>query len=241
MKSPRTVLPLPSSEASTDWRVSHEAPSRDTVHPFAADPLSHLDYFTEWGGSAWERLVRIGIEEFLGTKLDGLHVLDFGTRYGRMGCLFALLGARVTGIDVHGEFVAHARLEAQRLGVSRQTEFIQYDGDLSSLPSCKYDIIFSKSVLVIVDDRPCIIRGLERLLKDDGRIVFVENGLGNVALRLARRLKHHGKWDYKEARFFTSEDDRLLRSMFRIERTSRSFVPPVYLFCGRKAQRSPRS
>lgn len=197
------------------------------------EPLSRLGYFTEWGGRAWERLVRIGIADYLGGDLRGLSILDFGARYGRMSCLFALLGARVTGVDIRAECLERARAEARHLGVSDQIDFIQYDGNIESLPRHTYDVVFSKSVLVLVDNRPLVLRAMKRLLKTDGRIVFIENGLGNAALRLARRIKHRGKWDYTRAHYFTAQDARLLRREYQIEHTARSFIPPIYLFCGK--------
>jgi len=208
------------------------------VAQLIADPISHLGYFTEWGGRPWERLVNIGIVGYLGTDLSGLHILDFGARYGRMSCLFALLGARVTALDLHADCLQQAQDEAGKLGVTDRITFLRYDGDLDNLPERSFDVVFSKSVLVLVENRVRSIQGLRRALKDDGRFVFVENGLGNAALRLARRIKHYGKWDYSEASFLAASDIDFMCTEFNIERMSRSWIPPIYLLCGTNLRQS---
>lgn len=227
---------------SMSWQYElssqRERPGHSTVadihDQMRHDPLSHLDYFTEWGKGAWARLVRSGIEGYLGGDLSGLNILGFGARYGRMSCLFALLGARVTGIDIHEGCLKKARAEARAFGVASQTEFIQYDGNLESFAQGAYDVVFSKSVLVLVKNMPAAVRGLRRLLRDKGRFVFIENGLGGPFLRLARRLKHRGKWDYSQVRFITPKEIELFRSEFNVEHIERSYIPPIYLFCGVK-------
>jgi SAM-dependent methyltransferase len=198
------------------------------------DPLAHLDYFTEWGGHAWNRLTRIGIADYLGGSLDGQHVLELGFRYGRMSCLFALLGARVTALEIHPQFLEPARAEARRFSVDSQVEFVMYDGMPGNIPDGSYDVVFAKSVLVLVKDLPRFLSGLSQCLPAGARVVFVENGLGGPLLRLARRVKHRGGWDYTEADYFTTAHVDLVRSLFDIERLIRTRIPPIYLFCGTK-------
>jgi SAM-dependent methyltransferase len=199
-----------------------------------SNPLSHLDYFTEWGGHAWNRLTRIGIADYLGGNLENQHVLELGFRYGRMSCLFALLGARVTALEIHPQFLELARAEARRFGVESQIEFLLYDGTPENLPEQSYDVIFSKSVLILIKDLPDFLTGIEQRLAVHGKVVFIENGLGGPLLRFARRIKHYGRWDYTEADYITKEQIDLVRSLFDIERLVHTRIPPIYLFCGTK-------
>lgn len=74
-----------------------ESASTNSVQEIARYPLQHLGYFMEWGSKGWQKLMTHAIEHFLGTNLRGLQVLDIGTRYGKMACLFSLLGAEVMG------------------------------------------------------------------------------------------------------------------------------------------------
>ncbi len=197
-------------------------------------PLAHLDYFTEWGGRAWERLVRIGMVEYLGGNFEGKRVLEIGSRYGKMSCLFGLLGARVTGVDIHSEHVDVARAEAEYLGVESNVAFLKYGGQLSELRPRTFDIVFLKSVMFLFDDLRTFCVELHGLLAEDGRVVFVENGLGGPLLQLARKFRHHGGWDYSQASFMTSNRIEVLESVFGIDRIVRTRIPPIYLFCGRK-------
>ncbi len=63
--------------------------------------LQHLDYFVEWGGRAWQRPMEQAFQDFIGKDLHDQQVLEIGTRYGKMACLFALLGAKVIGLDMN--------------------------------------------------------------------------------------------------------------------------------------------
>lgn len=197
-------------------------------------PLSHLDYFAEWGGAAWSRLIRTGLVDYLGGDLSGKRVLDFGSRNGRMSCLFALLGAEVTGLDIHPECAETGRREAEQFGLSSRAEFMRYSGHLEEVAERRFDVIFSKSVLVLVPDLHNTLTGLERLLVPDGRFVFIENGRGGLPLRAARWLRHRGKWDYSGVTFFARPEIDLVSSLFTVERAERSLVPPIHLLCGRK-------
>ena len=204
-------------------------------------PLSHLDYFTEWGGHTWTRMVKTGLTEYLGGNLRDLRVLEIGARYGRMSCMFGLLGARVVGIDIHARYIEAAREEARKLGVTSRVEFVLSGGDLRDLPSQSCDLVFSKSVLVLLPDLEGTLSELDRLLDGGGRVVFIENGLGGRLSQFVRRMKHRGRWDYSQVNYFTPEHIRTVQSVFEIERLARSHFPPIYLICGRKRECSGAS
>jgi len=197
-------------------------------------PLSHLDYFTEWGGHTWTRMVRTGVADFLGGNLRDLRVLEIGARYGRLSCMFGLLGARVVGVDIHAHYIEAAREEACKLGVTSRVEFVLSGGDLCDLPSQSYDLVFSKSVLVLLPDLEKTLSEVDRLLGSGGRIVFIENGLGGWLAQFMRRMRHRGRWDYSRVNYFTPEHIRTVDAVFEIERLVRSHFPPIYLICGRK-------
>jgi SAM-dependent methyltransferase len=199
-----------------------------------AHPLSHLDYFVEWGGAAWEAMVRHGVTDFLGSSLDGLRVLEIGSRHGRMSCLFGLLGARVVGLDRYESFVESARGEARRLGVSSRVEFVLTAGDFQDLPPGTYDIIFTKSVLVSFSDLPSGLSSIDRFLSPGGRVLFIENGLGGAPSQIMRWIKHRGRYDYSMNHYLTPDRIQAFKSTFAVDRVSYSRFPPVYLICGHK-------
>jgi SAM-dependent methyltransferase len=196
------------------------------------NPLAHLDYFVEWGGWPWRRFVRIALDDFIGHDLAGLEVLDIGTRSGKMACLFALLGAQVVGIDKTPGFEKIARAEAERFGVADKTEFISTDGSLDALADRSFDLVYTKSLLVLVPGLPDFVKDINGLLKPGGRVCFVENGYGNFLVNAFRPLRHN--WNWRRARYFTDREIKLLDKTFETVLTKFWAVPPIYSYCGYK-------
>jgi 2-polyprenyl-3-methyl-5-hydroxy-6-metoxy-1,4-benzoquinol methylase len=187
----------------------------------------------EWGGENWERLFRIAIGELRQNNfLNGAELLDIGTRYGKMAVLFSLMGARVTGIDIQEQSLLIAREEATKWNAT-SVNFMPYDGNLDLFPDESFDIIFTKSVLVVVPDLKSFLAAVAKKLKPNGKIVFLENGKGNRLLHAMRAIRHR-KWDYKRANYFTEKEVDLIQSVFRLDILKRTTFPPVYLFVGRK-------
>ena len=161
-----------------------------TGRAIAGNPLRHLGYFVEWGGRNWQRLLTAAFDEFMGHDLEGQRVLDIGTRYGKAACLFALLGAQVVGIDLDQRDLAIAQQEAEHWGVAHRVDFIAYDGNLDLFCDQAFDLVFTKSVLVVVPQLPAFLRQIEAKLKPGGKIVFLENGRGSMPVHALRALRH---------------------------------------------------
>jgi SAM-dependent methyltransferase len=198
------------------------------------DPLDNLGYFVEWGGRPWTRLTAFALREFTGTDLAGQRVLEIGTRYGKMACLFALLGADVVGVDISSKALEVARAEVDRWGVADRVTLVQYSGNLDLFARESFDIVFSKSVLVLVKPLDSFLAQIGPLLKPDGKIVFIENGKGNRLLHAVRRLRHRS-WDYTRADYFTQAHLKLVGSMFAISGIKKSLIPPICLIMGHRA------
>lgn len=200
----------------------------------ARHPLQHLDYFMEWGGKAWQRPMEQAFHDFIGKDLHDQQVLEIGTRRGRMACLFALLGAKVVGLDISRKSLVFAKEEATKLNVADRTSFILSGGDLASVSANTFDIVFSKSVLVVVPDLVHFLEEVKEKLKPGGKIVFLENAKGPWWVHLLRTFRHHGKWDYTRAQYFTSHEIRAVSNVFD-EFVVRSWpFPPIVLMMGRK-------
>ena len=71
-------------------------------------------------------------EHFLELNLHGQVVLDIGTRYGKMACLFALLGGKVIGSDLSRSTLSIAQREATQWNVTGKVVFLLGKADLSS-------------------------------------------------------------------------------------------------------------
>jgi len=197
-----------------------------------------FDYsaFVGWGGKAWENLVRRAIDDFTGHDLIGKRVLDIGARAGGMSCLFALLGAQVTAIDINGSHFEEARTRARELGVDHRIQFIEYDGDLALLKDGQFDVAFAKSVLVLMQDLEAFLRDLNRKLSEQGKIIFIENAVGRLPLRPGFFLARRYRWGdgARSFHYFGPGDVALVRRVFDVRDVRQTIVPPVYLILGQR-------
>lgn len=198
-----------------------------------ANPLENLDYFVEWGGSGWTSLLAQAFDQFISPKLEGQHVLEIGSRYGKMVALFALLGAKVTGVDINADCLPIAQAEVKKWNVSEGTDFVLYDGNLDVFADEVFDLVFTKSVLTMVPRLADFVPKIAAKLKPGGKIVFLENGRGNWLLHSLRALRHR-RWDYRHATYFTRKEIDLIGSVFEVNDVKYHRLPPVYLILGRR-------
>lgn len=151
---------------------------------------SAFPYFVNWGGDAAVAQARLMFDGILGHDLQGKRVLEIGAGRGKMSILFALLGAEVLGVDVAPGFASEAREEALKWGVSGRVAFEEYSGSPSEFPIGAFDLIFTKSVLLYMDDLEAFMRGLDPALKPGGQVCFLENISRNLLDRWLRNLVH---------------------------------------------------
>lgn len=125
-------------------------------------------------------------------ELPHMHVLEFGCNYGASAIVLALLGARVTAIDVSEEIIQVAKANAAIYGVADRISFLHVP-DTTCLPfeAAAFDMINCNSVLEYI---PWTVRGavqneLDRVLRSQG-LVFV-SGTSNG---LWPREMHSRKW-----------------------------------------------
>lgn len=169
--------------------------------------LARLDYCLEWRAWLWRKAainLLVPFEQFRGKR-----VLEVGARFGKMSCLFASAGATVTGMDVAADAIEKAKLEAARWGVEDRVRFAAYDGDGRNLPAGPFDVIFSKSVLVLIrkDRLPDLLAQLRSRLAPGGVALFLENA-NNWFLDLMRKHvvhRHEKKWDQVHWGFYPDD------------------------------------
>lgn len=216
-----------------EWHLMKESGSMNSVQEIASHPLQHMGYFMGWGGKTWQRLMAHAFEHFLGVNLQGKQLLDIGTCYGKMACLFTLLRAKVIGLDLSRKCLSVAQKEATKWNITDRVVFVLSRGDLSIFKDNSFDVVFSKSVLVVVPDLAGFLEEIKAKLKPGGKIVFLENAKGSWWVHLLRAFRH-GKWDYTKARYFTPHETRLVSDVFdEVVVKSRAF-PPVVLIMGCK-------
>ncbi|HXW71844.1 MAG TPA: class I SAM-dependent methyltransferase [Methylocella sp.] len=202
------------------------------------EALSHTRYFLEWGGMAWERQFRYALHKILGPELGGLNVLDIGTRTGKMSCFFALLGANVTGIDITHGFAQRAADEAARWKVSDRCNFVQYNGNLDIFKDESFDIVFTKSVLVLVQNLDEFTSSINRILRRTAKFIFIENSKGGP-LHYLRYLKHRRSWDFSQANYFTDREIECVKKNLNVSGVRKTRYPPTYLIFGQKKPMPP--
>jgi SAM-dependent methyltransferase len=185
-----------------------------------------LGYFTEWGGKSWVNLVEQSLS-YMG-DIQGKRVLDIGCRYGKISALLSLMGADVTGVDIHKEHIEIAEQEARKWGVNPR--FILYEGSLDIFPDNHFDIIFTKSVLVVIPELNLFLQKINQKLKPGGMIVFIENSKGGL-LHYLRKIKHRN-WNYDYVNFFTNDTINTIKSFFNVTIRKKIF-PPIYLITGK--------
>ena len=78
-----------------------------------------------------------------------------------------------------------------------------------------------------------LLRNISKKLRPNGRVVFLENGKGNPLFHALRRIARL-KFDLRRRTYITSEEVKLIQSIFDITTIKRTVFPPVYLFLGRK-------
>ena len=143
-----------------------------------------LNYFVEWHSWLWKPAVRTVLGD--PARFAGKNVLELGCGHGRMACLFGLLGANVTAVEMPGRSLDAARLEVRKWNLRQQVSLQYDDGNLAQLTANQWDFVFSKSVLVIVPELTEFLNSLATLLRENGRLLAVENMQRGTALRKTR-------------------------------------------------------
>ncbi len=208
--------------------TSHPGQANEAAPPASPESLA---YFVEWGGGPWERLVGQALVSI--GDLDGKRVLEIGSRSGRMASLFAMRGASVVGIDIEGGFEAGATAEAWSHGVADRVEFRLDDGRLASVAGDRFDVVFSKSVLVVVPDRGAYLRAVRDVLTPGGTLVVIENGRGGLLAETLRRARRIG-WDHRTIDYFDGEAIRELGQILAVRQVLWHRLPPICLVVANK-------
>ncbi len=110
---------------------------------------------------------------------------------------------------------------------------MSYDGDLGLFPDETFDVIFTKSVLVVVPELEPFLLAIRNKLKPNGRFVFIENGYGNFIINTLRNVRHRG-WDFSKAKFFKKTDMHLFSKLFDVIEIKTTRFPPVFFIYGCK-------
>jgi SAM-dependent methyltransferase len=156
------------------------------------------DFYNEKGATSyhtlrrwiWRALGEFRRNQDITTFYDpaGKVVLDYGCGPGYLTKYMIDHGAlHVTGIDVSEGEIEQARLQAEQLGVGDKTNFLAVDAHATGFPQDSFDLIVGSSILHHLDLRVAL-EEIRRILRPDGRAVFMEPLWHNPLLRLGRAL-----------------------------------------------------
>lgn len=137
--------------------------------PIDSKRLAPLDQF-HMGGLA----ATIAVAAQVDIRKDAL-ALDAGSGLGGPARYLAeTFGCRVEGVDLSPDYVAIARLLAERSGVSERVSFEV--GGLTRLTAedARYDVVWTQHVAMNIADRDSLYRELHRVLKPGGKLVFYD-------------------------------------------------------------------
>ena len=218
-----------------DTTTSHTTPDIRAI-------LDRMPYFIEWGQHGWAKLFRRALEDSIGVDMSGKRVLEIGARYGKVSSLFALLGAEVWASDIGESYLPDALAECRKWGVEERVHLLY--GAASSLDSVddgSIDLVFTKSVLVLVPDLPAMLGLISRKLKPGGSVVFIENAYGNVFYHMLRAYKHRSRKGFKRTHYFSRAELQMIASAFPMKMQKRTWFPPVCLYTGIKPLHAEKS
>ena len=184
-----------------------------------------LNPFVEWGGPVWAGQVQHGVD-WLG-DLRGLRILEIGTRFGGMATLFALRGGEVTALDINADAFEVARETSLRNGVGDRVKYEVYSGDPHDLPD-GFDVVFSKSTLVLMPDLDAAMKGITASIVDGGRLLAVENARGPLPIQVARMVRRRSLRPHG-ANYFTRRSLATVREHLNVELERWTSAPPTLL------------
>lgn len=107
-------------------------------------------------------------------EVSGKNILDIGCGKGEVSVILAKRGARVYGIDISPEAIKIAKDRAIANRVSTMTDFQVMSFYNIKFPYEYFDKIIGKAVLHHCNHKKMLSNTLFRLLKFNGRVVFIE-------------------------------------------------------------------
>ena len=159
-------------------------------------------------------------------KVEGQSLLDMGCGMGEESVYFALLGARVTAIDISPVGIMIAQKRAAFNGVAERVHAAQMRADKTEFADASFDVVHGFGILHHIG-MPGGLQEVKRLLKPGGRALFFEH-LGNSAL-IERIRKRSDYTDYetplrwKDIMSFCQEFSRYEVRAFHVLTRLRSF------------------
>jgi SAM-dependent methyltransferase len=125
-------------------------------------------------------------------NLNGLKVLNPGCGAGEEAIYLAKNGASVCAVDISSEMLQLGQKVSQKFAVEDKIVFRKMNVENLDLPNESFDFVFGNSILHHVNVKGAISE-FHRVLKRDGKAIFIEplfyNPLINYYRRLAKNVR----------------------------------------------------
>lgn len=119
--------------------------------------------------------------------LEGKRILELGCGAGGTAVIFARKGAQVLAVDLFQDQAEKTLQMAREYGVSDRVRVAVMNAENLACQSETFDFVFSKSVLVLTDQE-AVAAESARVLKRDGKAIFLENLKYHPFVYICRKL-----------------------------------------------------
>lgn len=191
-----------------------------------ADP-DHLRIYRNIQGLDFEKPFVDYFDSLLGNEPQKL-VLEYGCgNYGDLSFKLAKRAARIIAIDISGESVKSTHRLLKRWGLDRKVVPLKMDCQVLGFRENSFDLIVGRAVLHHLDlDRACT--EIKRILKPDGRAIFIEPLGMNPLINLYRRFTPDQRTPDEQP--FTGESISTMQRHFgRVTYRNFNFFPLIIL------------
>jgi len=147
-------------------------------------------------------------------ELKGKRVLEIGCGIGVHLVYLARQGSEVTGIDIASERIRIAKNLMNDAGLASKVRLIVSDIFEAELPAGYFDYIYGHDILMYMDrDYRRLIAEMKRLLKPEGRIIFIEGLRAHPLASVYRRYCAPKTW-LEFTDYFDYSDLEIFRNNF---------------------------
>lgn len=126
-------------------------------------------------------------------QLAGKTILDVGCGNGQYSVFFAMLGARVSGIDITPVGVEMGRKTAAANGVADRCRFSVQNAAKLDFADGEFDIVLLHEVLHHTVKYPGVKAEILRVMKPGGLLVCAEGLYGNPLVQMGRNVTMRGE------------------------------------------------
>lgn len=143
--------------------------------------------------------------------VQGKKILDFGCGNGWVSVMYAQQGAEVWGFDISGELIEKARKSVQEKGLGDRIILEKMAAENLSFDDNFFDLVVGSAILHHTE-LDVTLRHVARVLKPDGKAIFIEPMNQNLFLRIWRKMTP-GRRSPSE-RALTNPDLELIKELF---------------------------